>query len=160
MTFFKRQTELPQCLPDQTDARRHGVSRRQPCTQLFDRPVRPFGDAGADRAIQWCQLRRHVIALRSCGRFTGSPPSRQDLGDLGDTDPEQLRDLANAVSFVRCSEYPLPQVLRICLARLIQHRAFPVVMTGDARITHQPRFATPRDSAQGENALALYSVCC
>jgi hypothetical protein len=27
------------------------------------------------------------------------------------------------------------------------------VITGDARITHQPRFGRPPDSAQGENAL-------
>ena len=37
-TFFERQAELLECLPDQPDARRDRMGRQQPRAQLLDRP--------------------------------------------------------------------------------------------------------------------------
>ena len=94
-------------LPHQAGACRDLMGLRQPGAQLRDRRIRAGCDLRVDRTMQVSQPGWHMTALRPRRRLPRPSPPTEDLGHVGDTDPQQFCDPTNRLAIIRGRENPL-----------------------------------------------------
>jgi hypothetical protein len=140
--FFICQVERAQRLAQQTSARRGLMRLGQPFPQLRDRGVGTGRHLRLGRTVQTSQLWRHMTSSRQRLSLPRPLPSRQNLRNIRDTDPQQARDLSYHDAVVGSRKNAFSQILRIRLPTLPKHPSIGFAITGYPRITDATRFAS------------------
>ena len=152
-TFFICQIKRSQRLAHQTGARRGLIGLGQPGPQFRDRRVGTGRHLRLDRTVQTGQLRRHMTSLRHRLSLPRPLPSRQNLGNIRDTDAQQARDLSNHFTIIRRCENTFPQVLRVRLPTLPKRPSLRFAITGIPESRMAPDSQASADSGHHEGAL-------
>ena len=113
MTFFERQTELPQPFPEAADADLHIVFRQEPGSQFGKRRIGFAHNAGTKSFVMRGKLRLGAACPGTGARLSRLLPTPQNFVDIGHADPEDGRSGISARSRIHCRHHPFAQVLRV-----------------------------------------------
>src|ERR1700751_5026211 len=113
MTFFERQTELPQPFPEAADADLHIVFRQEPGLQFGKRRIGFAHNAGTKSFVIRSKLRLGAACPGPGARLSRLLPTSQNFVDIGHADPEDGRSGISARSRIHCRHHPFAQVLRV-----------------------------------------------
>src|ERR1700739_541478 len=113
MTFFERQTELPQPFPEAADTYLHIVFRQEPGSQFGKRRIGFAHNAGTKSFVMRGKLRLGAACPGTGARLSRLLPTPQNFVDIGHADPEDGRSGISARSRIHCRHHPFAQVLRV-----------------------------------------------
>ena len=150
MTFFERQFEKLQPVPQAADADLDLAFVRKPDLQLLERRIRMSRHAGANGFVVRCELRLASRSAQTRRRLTGRSPTANDLGHVGYADQKHPRRRTDTRSCIDRRNHAFTQILGIGLA----HRQF-LAAIGTATKSQISPVGYPSNSAKRENALVV-----
>jgi hypothetical protein len=149
MTFFERQTELPQPFPEATNADLHIVFRQEPGLQLGKRRIGFAHDACAESFVMGGKLWFGAACPRTRARLSCPPAAPENFVDIGHANLEDGRRGIGARSRIHRRHHPLAQVLRVSSPPLPS----PAESTAKRESKFSPHWNPWRDSINNEDAL-------